>query len=46
VESVDDIHRILTDWPIGRPLPVVVIRGQEKIEISIEPTDPGLVHGK
>jgi S1-C subfamily serine protease len=37
--SVDDIHRILAEWPIGKPLPVVVIRGQERIEVSVEPTE-------
>ncbi len=37
--SVDDIHRILADWPIGKPLPVVVIRGQERIELTVEPTE-------
>jgi len=37
--SVDDIHRILTEWPIGRPLPIVVIRGNERIEMSVEPTE-------
>lgn len=42
VESVDDIHRILADWPIGKALPVVVIRGQERIELSVEPAEPVL----
>jgi S1-C subfamily serine protease len=37
--SVDDIHRILAEWPIGKPLSVVVIRGQEKIELSVEPAE-------
>ena len=39
-ESVDDIHRILADWPIGKALPVVIIRGQEKVEVSVEPAEP------
>jgi S1-C subfamily serine protease len=37
--SVDDVHRILAEWPIGKPLPVVVIRGQERIEVSVEPAE-------
>jgi S1-C subfamily serine protease len=37
--SVDDIHRILAEWPICKPLPVVVIRGQERIELSVEPAE-------
>jgi S1-C subfamily serine protease len=39
--SVDDIHRILAEWPIGKPLPVVVIRGHERIELSVEPSESG-----
>jgi len=37
--SVDDIHRILSAWPIGKPLPVVVVRGQERIEFAVEPIE-------
>ena len=37
--SVDDIHRILAEWPIGKPLSVVVIRGNERIELSVEPAE-------
>ena len=37
--SVDDVHRILAEWPIGKPLPVVVIRGDERIEVSVEPAE-------
>ncbi len=39
VASVDDIHRILAEWPIGKPLPVMVIRGEERIELSVEPVE-------
>jgi len=39
-ESADDIHRILADWPIGKALPVVIIRAQERIEVSVEPAEP------
>ena len=39
VASVDDIHRILAEWPIGKPLPVTVIRGEERIEVSVEPAE-------
>ena len=37
--SVDDIHSILAEWPIGKPLPVTVIRGEERIEVSVEPAE-------
>jgi len=44
--SVDDVHRILADWPIGKPLIVVVIRGQERIELSVEPAEAAQNSGK
>src|SRR6185369_1322171 len=31
VESVDDIHRILSEWPLGQTMPLVLIRGQERM---------------
>lgn len=37
--SVDDIHRILAEWPIGKPLSIVVIRGNERMELSVEPAE-------
>lgn len=43
--SVDDIHRVLAEWPIGKPLPVVVIRGLERIELSVEPAEAALNAG-
>jgi S1-C subfamily serine protease len=39
VASVDDIHRILSEWPIGKPLPVMVVRGEERIELPVEPAE-------
>ena len=44
--SVDDIHRILAEWPIGKPLLVVVIRGQERIELSVVPAEAAQIPGK
>ncbi len=44
--SVDDVHRILAEWPIGKPLIVVVIRGQERIELSVEPAEAAQNSGK
>jgi S1-C subfamily serine protease len=46
VSGVDDIHHILAEWPIGNPLPVVVIRGQERIELSVEPAEAGQISNK
>lgn len=39
VASVDDIHRILAEWPIGTPLPVIVIRGEERVELAVTPAE-------
>ncbi len=39
VESVDDVHRILTEWPVDRPVPLAVIRGREMLEFAIVPVE-------
>ena len=40
-ESVDDIHRILAEWPEENSLSVVIIRGQEQMDISVTPAEAG-----
>jgi S1-C subfamily serine protease len=37
VESIDQLHRVLTEDRIGVSTPLVVIRGIEKVEIDITP---------
>ncbi|MBJ6727394.1 trypsin-like peptidase domain-containing protein [Geomonas sp. Red875] len=39
VESVDDVHRILADWPIGKELPVVLLRGTELMHVPVTPVE-------
>lgn len=39
VESVDDIHRILAEWRIGQAMPMVLIRGKERLEFEVAPTE-------
>lgn len=39
VESVDDIHRILSDWPLGQAMPLAIIRGKERLEFEVVPTE-------
>jgi len=41
VESVDDIHRILSEWQIGQALPLVLVRGKERLEFEVAPTEAG-----
>lgn len=38
-ESVDDIHRILAELAEGNSVPVVVIRGQEQLAITLTPVE-------
>ena len=35
--SVDDLHRFLADWPIGKPVSITVIRGKRKEKLKIIP---------
>lgn len=37
--SVDDLHRFLAEWPIGRPAALTVVRGQEKVVVQVAPTE-------
>src|SRR5574341_555394 len=39
VASVDDIHRFLNEWPIGKPLKVQIIRGVEAGEVTVTPEE-------
>lgn len=39
VESVDDIHRILSELPLGQTLPLVIIRGRERLEFEVVPAE-------
>ena len=39
VSSVDDIHHILGEWPLDRAMALVLIRGKEKLEFEVMPTE-------
>jgi S1-C subfamily serine protease len=39
VQNVDDLQRFLADWPIGRPLEIEVLRGQERRILTIVPRE-------
>ena len=39
VESVDDVHRILAEWPLGQAMPLVLIRGKERLEFEVVPIE-------
>jgi S1-C subfamily serine protease len=35
--SVDDLHRFLTEWPVGQPVQVDVVRGGERVPLRVVP---------
>ncbi len=39
VMSVDDLHRFLAEWPIGRPVVLGVLRGKEQLAIQVTPAE-------
>ena len=38
-ESVDDLHKSLTQLPVGVPVTVTVLRGQRKLERFVIPAE-------
>jgi len=41
VESVDDMHRLLSEGAIGRPVPLTVLRGRGMEEMEVVPVEAG-----
>lgn len=41
VASLDDLHRLLTDGEIGRPVPVQLLRRAARVDAEVVPTDRG-----
>jgi S1-C subfamily serine protease len=39
VQSVDDVHRTLTQWPVGKPLPLAALRRLERVDVVTLPTE-------
>jgi S1-C subfamily serine protease len=39
VTSVDDLHHFLTEWPIGKPAHITIVRGREKRDIPVIPVE-------
>lgn len=38
VRSIDDLHRLLTEKPVGKPLPLTILRRAEKLVLEITPS--------
>jgi S1-C subfamily serine protease len=41
VASVDDLHRFLAEWEIGRPAALVILRGRERVTVVVAPVGAG-----
>jgi len=39
VNSIDDLHRFLADWPIGSPVTLAVLRGKERLAVKVSPVE-------
>jgi S1-C subfamily serine protease len=39
VASVDDLQRMLTEKPVGSQLPITVLRGTERLDLTIVPQE-------
>ena len=39
VQSVDDVHRTLTQWPVGKPLPLAAVRRVDRIDVVALPSE-------
>jgi len=39
VQSVDDVHRTLTQWPVGKPLPLSALRRLDRVDVVALPTE-------
>jgi hypothetical protein len=41
VHVVDRLHRTLTQWPVGKPLPLAALRRLERLDVVALPTEAG-----
>ena len=39
IESVDDLHRFLGEWPIAQPTTLTVIHGLDRLALRVVPTE-------
>ena len=39
VQSVDDLHRFLSEWPIGKPVEIDIARGSDRKKLKIVPEE-------
>lgn len=39
VGSIDDLHRFLSEWPIGKEFTLIVVRRQDRVEMAVAPIE-------
>jgi len=39
IGSVDDLHHFLSEWPIGHPVTVTLLRGTEQVRLDVVPVE-------
>jgi S1-C subfamily serine protease len=39
VVSVDHIHKYLAEWPVGSPVLLTILRGQDRMQIEVVPVE-------
>ena len=39
VSSIDDVYRLLAEWPVGEPVTLGVVRGRERLEVTLTPVE-------
>jgi S1-C subfamily serine protease len=39
VATLDDLHRFLTEWPVGQPVKIAILRGAIKQELEVIPSE-------
>lgn len=37
--TVDDLHKFLTEWPVGKKVRIYIIRGKEKLQFDVVPVE-------
>jgi len=37
--SVDDLHRFLSEWPIGKPVEIDIVRGRDRHALRVIPKE-------
>jgi S1-C subfamily serine protease len=39
IARVDDLHRVLTEWPLAKPVTLTILRGKNQIAVSLTPVE-------